>query len=189
MEQETRDRPTAVIVEPEKKEFHVTFSWLKEQMAASIVGTVFLLLGLLVAWAVVQAFVGDYRINKATEDIRTEFISRHNDTVKREADLLKQLVELKVAFENFQTVKIAKDLQPIFNPAFPVPTRGSEVPLAPISIEPPLVDTGSAPIVHVPKIDWHPTIAVPNSVATPKFQPLEIKEKYINQFEQSQMKR
>jgi hypothetical protein len=74
----------------------VTWTWFKEKTAEALVNSLMAGLLLLVGWAILQAFLGDYRAEKSKDELKREMVEKHNDAVVREADLLKKIETLSL---------------------------------------------------------------------------------------------
>lgn len=100
-----------------EEKFSVSWSWLKEQIATAAVNATVAGLMFLVGWAILQAFVGDAKLEQAKKEIRDEFVERHNEAVARESDLIKLLHEQRIVIEGLQKApQLPPPLPPIIGP-------------------------------------------------------------------------
>ena len=72
-----------------------TWNWIKEKTAEAIVNAVVLGMIMLIGYGVLQAFIGDSKIEKATDALRKEMVDAHNSAVQREGELLSKLAKLQ----------------------------------------------------------------------------------------------
>jgi cytochrome bd-type quinol oxidase subunit 1 len=106
-----------------------TWTWLKEKTAEAVVNALMAGFILLVAWAILQAFLGDYRTEKIKDEVKREMVEKHNDAVSREADLLKRIEALAGAVDDLQ--KGVNKLQSTLRqaqPTIPIPEPDKQPP-------------------------------------------------------------
>jgi hypothetical protein len=72
-----------------------TWSWIKEKTAEAVVNTVVLGMVMLIGYGILQAFIGDSKLEKTVATLRKEIVDTHNDTIKREGELLAKLAALQ----------------------------------------------------------------------------------------------
>lgn len=75
------------------------WDWIKEKVADALVSSVVVGITILIGYGVLQAFIGDSKLDKASEKLRKEMIDKHNESIARESELLGQVVELKRQLE------------------------------------------------------------------------------------------
>ena len=97
-----------------------TWGWIKEKTAEAVVNTVVLGMVMLIGYGILQAFIGDSKLEKATATLRKEIVDTHNDTIKREGDLLAKLAALQEQVDGMKKPSSPSELPPVlFNQAAP----------------------------------------------------------------------
>lgn len=143
-----------------------TFEWFKEEALRSIMGLVFTGLALVVGWSIIQAFVGEIKWEAKFEtfklEVHTTMLEKTNETVKREAELMKLIKQQSEEFEAYK-----KQREP----------TGSGAPI-PIPLPPSLPPLPIIPSLTPRQSERH---AIPNASQHPDTAKLEWIEKYEQQ--------
>jgi hypothetical protein len=81
------------------------WEWIKEQSAIAVINAITIALVGLIGYGILQSFIGDVKLDRMSSMLRQEMIDKHNESIRREGELLAKIAELQ------QTVQ-ARPVQP-----------------------------------------------------------------------------
>jgi hypothetical protein len=84
---------------PEENMQTPKWNWVKEKTAEALINAVVLAFVMLIGYGVLQAFLGEWKLDKTSDKLRKEIVDKHNESIARESELLGQIAELRARIE------------------------------------------------------------------------------------------